>query len=47
MAGEPGYIDDFQVARSHFQQALDIQPDYEFAQRTLARVEEMIAGSSD
>lgn len=47
MAGEPGYIHDFQVARIRFQQALDIQPDYEFAQQTLARVEKMIAGSSD
>jgi tetratricopeptide (TPR) repeat protein len=44
-ASDPRFIEDFLEARTRFQSALRLDPDYAFVQRTLERVERIIAES--
>lgn len=46
-AGESGPVPDFLAARDCFRKALELRPEYEFARRTLVRVEEIVATSHE
>jgi len=43
-ASASGFIDDFREARTRFQAALELDPDYEFVKRALERIDRDLAG---